>query len=47
MFEKLSKRLGVNVDKVIFEKNEAETKKLKRALKKETFKERTRLINQK
>jgi len=44
LFEKISKRLSVDVDKVVFEKDEKESDMLKRSLKKETIKERTRLI---
>ncbi|KMY49614.1 hypothetical protein [Peribacillus loiseleuriae] len=43
MFEKVSERLGVNIDKVILHKDETEKCKLKRALKKEIFKEKTRI----
>lgn len=44
VFDKLSERLGVDVNKVVLDRNKKETKKLKRVLLKETMKERTRLI---
>lgn len=44
MFEKLSKRLGIDIDKVVLNKDKNEKYKLERQLKKETFKERTRQI---
>ena len=45
-FEKLSQRLGVDVDKVVLDKDKVEKAKLERTLKKEIFKERTRLIEE-
>lgn len=44
IFDAISKRLGVDVDKVVFDKDKKEEKKLERALAKETMKVRTKLI---
>jgi hypothetical protein len=46
LFEKLSSRLGVDVNKVVIERDFKEKEKLKRVLQKETLKERTRLIEE-
>ncbi|MFZ4167048.1 hypothetical protein [Brevundimonas sp. NPDC058933] len=44
LFEKLSNRLGVDIDKVVFDKDENEKIKLERTLKKESMKERSKHI---
>jgi shikimate kinase len=46
IFEELSKRVGADVDKIVFEKDEKELKKMNRNLLKETMKERTRIIEE-
>lgn len=46
LFEKLSLRLGVDVNKVVLEKDSEEKEKLKRVLQKETMRERTRTIEE-
>lgn len=46
MFEELSKRLGVDVDKVVIKRDEEEKVRLRRVLLKETMKERKRLIEE-
>lgn len=44
IFDKLSKKVNADIDKVLFDKDIIEKKKLERSLRKQTMKERTRLI---
>ncbi|MED4447416.1 hypothetical protein P9299_30950 [Bacillus cereus] len=44
LFNKLSTRIGVDVNKVVLDKDKKEQKKLERTLAKETMKVRTELI---
>jgi hypothetical protein len=46
LFEKLSKRLGIDVDKIVMKRDTEEKEKLRRILLKETIKERTRLMKE-
>lgn len=46
LFGRMSERMGVDLDKVIFENDETESKKLERHLQKETMKLRTRVIEE-
>lgn len=46
IFRRISERVGADMDKIIFENDEVESKKLERHLNKETMKLRTRLIEE-
>lgn len=46
LFNKLSQRLGIDVNKVVIENDTKEKENLKRVLQKETMKERTRIIEE-
>ncbi|MFC5775864.1 hypothetical protein [Ectobacillus antri] len=46
LFNKLSQRLGVDVDKIVLERDQTEKAKLERVLHKQTLKDRTRSIEE-